>query len=61
MVRYVRWQVGSRLVPGAVLVPFVNQTSLLISPGMTGATHAVYTGLSDFADCSLLLHLLRAE
>ena len=59
MVRYVRWQVGSRLVPGAVLVPFVNQTSLLISPGMTGATQQIYTGLSDFADCSLLLHLLR--
>jgi FkbM family methyltransferase len=59
IVRYVRWQVGSRLVPGAVLVPFVNQTSLLISPGMTGATQQVYTGLSDFADCSLLLHLLR--
>lgn len=59
MVRYVRWQVGSRLVPGAVLVPFVNQTSLIISPGMTGATQQIYTGLSDFADCSLLLHLLR--
>jgi len=58
-VRYVRWQVGSRLVPGPVLVPFVNQTSLIISPGMTGATQQVYTGLSDFADCSLLLHLLR--
>jgi FkbM family methyltransferase len=61
VVRYVRWQVGSRLVPGAVLVPFVNQTSLIVSPGMTGATQQVYTGLSDFADCSLLLHLLRAD
>ena len=26
---------------------------------MTGATQQIYTGLSDFADCSLLLHLLR--
>jgi FkbM family methyltransferase len=28
---------------------------------MTGATQQVYTGLLDFADCSLLLHLLRAD
>ncbi len=61
LVRYIKWQMGSRLVPGAVLVPFVNQTYLLISPGMTGATQQVYTGLSDFADCSLLLHLLRKD
>jgi FkbM family methyltransferase len=55
----VKWQIGSRLVPGAVLVPFVNKTFLIISPGMTGATQNIYTGLSDFADCALLMHLLR--
>lgn len=61
LVRYTRWQVGSRLVPGAVLVPFVNNTLLIVSPGMTGATQNIYTGLSDFADCALLLHLLRED
>jgi FkbM family methyltransferase len=59
LVRYVKWQIGSRLVPGAVLVPFVNGAFLVVSPGMTGATQNVYTGLSDFADCAFLLHLLR--
>lgn len=59
LVRYARWQVGSRLVPGPVLVPFVNQTFLIVSPGMTGATQQIYAGLLDFADCSLLMHLLR--
>lgn len=59
--RYVKWQIGSRLVPGAVLVPFVNETLLIVSPGMTGATQNIYTGLSDFADCALLLHLLRKD
>jgi hypothetical protein len=57
--RYVKWQIGSRLVPGAVLVPFVNDTVLAVSPGMTGATQYVYTGLNDFEDCAFLLHLLR--
>jgi FkbM family methyltransferase len=61
LVRYAKWQIGSRLVPGAVLVPFINETFLVVSPGMTGATQNIYTGLSDFADCSLLLHLLRGN
>lgn len=57
--RYARWQFGSRLVPGAVVVPFVNNTSLIVSRGMAAATQHVYTGLSDFPESSLLLHLLR--
>jgi FkbM family methyltransferase len=61
LVRYVKWQIGSRLVPGAVLVPFVNETFLVASPGLTSVTQNIYTGLSDFADCALLLHLLRED
>jgi FkbM family methyltransferase len=60
MMRYIKWQIGSRLVPGAVLVPFVNDTMLVVSPGMTGATQNIYTGLHEFEDCGFLLHLLRA-
>ena len=59
MLRYMRWQIGSRLLPGAVHVPFVNDTVLVVSPGMAGATQNIYTGLSDFADCSFLMHVLR--
>jgi FkbM family methyltransferase len=57
--RWFKWQVGSRLVPGDVLVPFVNNTVLVVSPGMTGATQNIYTGLHEFEDCGFLLHLLR--
>ena len=42
---FLAWQIGSRLVPGAVAVPFVNGARLLASPGMTGATGNVYAGL----------------
>ena len=58
--RWFKWQVGSRLVPGDVLVPFVNNTVLVVSPGMTGATQNIYTGLHEFEDCGFLLHLLRS-
>jgi len=58
--RYVRWQIGGRLASGPVLVPFINGTQLSVSPGMTGATQNIYTGLHEFEDCGFLLHLLRA-
>jgi len=38
VLRWARWQLGSRILPGPVLVPFVNDARLLVRPGMTGAT-----------------------
>jgi FkbM family methyltransferase len=61
LLRYIKWQVGSRLVPGAVLVPFVNNTFLVVSRGMAAATQHVYTGLSDFAESAFLMHILRKD
>src|SRR5271165_4576836 len=59
--RFARWQIGSRLVPGPVVVPFVAGSVLAISRGMTGATQNVYTGLHDFAEMAFLLHVLREQ
>lgn len=59
--RFLMWQIGSRLVPGAVAINFVNDARLLVSPGMTGATGNIYTGLHEFEDMAFLLHLLRPE
>jgi FkbM family methyltransferase len=57
--RYLRWQVGSLLVPGQVAVPFVGRSLLLASFGMASATGNVYAGLYEFEDMALALHLLR--
>lgn len=59
LMRYFRWQFGSRLVPGDVLVPFVDKTLLRICPSMTGATGNIYAGLHEFEDMAFVLHLLR--
>ena len=59
--RVLAWQVGSRLVPGDVAVPFVNTTRLLVRAGQTGATGNVYCGLHEYEDMALTLHLLRAD
>jgi len=55
------WQVGSRMVPGAVAVPFVNDAVLLAEPGMTGATGNIYLGLAEFDDMGFLLHFLQED
>lgn len=59
LARYLKWQIGSRILPGPVAVPFVNDLRLLVSPGMTGATGNLYCGLHEFEDMAFALHLLR--
>lgn len=58
--RFVRWQIATRLLPGAaVAVPFTDRARLLVSRGMYGATQNVYCGLNDFEDMSFILHYLQ--
>lgn len=59
--RFVRWQLGARLVPGVVALPFVNETFLFARPGMTGATGNWYAGLHEHRDMGFVLHLLRPD
>ncbi|CAI8722954.1 Methyltransferase FkbM family [Methylococcus capsulatus] len=61
LIRWLRWQLGSRLLPGEVVCPFVNDACLVVRPGMTGATGNVYVGLHEFEDMAFLLHYLRPE
>jgi FkbM family methyltransferase len=61
LARMAKWQLGSRLVPGAVVFDWVNATKLLIRRGDTGLTGNVYAGLHECADMAFLLHVLRAE
>lgn len=57
--RVLRWQIGSRLVPGAVAVPFVDATRLFVERGMTGATGNWYCGLHEHGEMAFVLHVLR--
>lgn len=57
--RYLRWQVGARLLPVPHVMPFVDDTVLVMERGMTGATGNWYCGLHEFADMGFVLHFLR--
>lgn len=57
--RYVRWQIGTRLLGAPVVIPFVESTRLVCERSMTGATGNLYCGLHEFGDMAFLLHFLR--
>jgi FkbM family methyltransferase len=59
LIRFLRFQLGSRLLPNGSVLPFVGDTRLLVKSGMTGATGNYYCGLHEFEEMSFLLHLLR--
>ncbi|MHB8872438.1 MAG: FkbM family methyltransferase [Myxococcaceae bacterium] len=61
LLRVLRWQVVSRLAPGEIAVPYVENTRLLMRRGMTGATGNYYLGLHEFEEMGFLLHLLRSD
>jgi FkbM family methyltransferase len=59
--RWLRWHVGSRIIPGDVVVPFVQDARLVVRPHMRGATENIYLGLSEYQDMLFLMHLLRED
>lgn len=57
--RFARWQAASRLLAGPIALPFVEETRLFASKGMTGATGNWYCGLHEYAEMAFVLHFLR--
>jgi FkbM family methyltransferase len=61
ILRVLRWQVASRLLVGPIGFPFVEDTRLFASRGMTGATGNWYCGLHEVEEMGFVLHALRAD
>ena len=59
--RWLRWQIGSHILQGEAVVPFVQGSKLLVRRGMAGATGNIYTGLHEFEDMAFTLHFLRRD
>ena len=58
--RFIRWQIASILLPEFVFsMPFVSNTRLLISKGMTGATGNWYCGIHELNEMGFVLHVLN--
>lgn len=59
LLRVLRWQIGSRWLGMAAVMPFVPPARLIVRRGMSSATATLYVGLTDPAEMGFLLHLLR--
>ena len=59
--RFAKWQIGSRLVSGAIVYDWVNGSKFLVKTGETGLTGNIYTGLHEFADMAFLLHFCEMK
>jgi FkbM family methyltransferase len=57
--RFIRWQIGSRLLGSSAVVPFARRSRLIVRNGMTGATQNIYCGLHEFHDMAFVLHMIR--
>jgi len=61
LLRFLRWQIGSRILGTPVVWPFLNDSRLIISRGMTAATGNIYVGLMAFEEQAFILHYLRSS
>jgi FkbM family methyltransferase len=61
MWKWLRWQVGARLVAAPVLMPWIDKTVLLAHKGETGITQNIYCGLHEHSEMGFILHFLRQE
>lgn len=59
--RFIRWQIGSRLMRRPVILDWIAGARLIVSPGATGATGNLYCGLLEFESIGFLLHFLRPD
>ena len=58
---FLKWQVGSRLVPGPVIFEWIEGTKVIVRPGETGLTGSVYSGLQELPEMAYLLHVLDSD
>ncbi len=59
--RYVRWQVGGRLMQGQLAYDWILGLKFLLRPGETGLTGNVYCGLHEFSSMAYVLHTMDSE
>lgn len=61
ILNFVKWQFGSRLVPGDVIYPWIDNTKFIVSSGEHGLTQNIYCGLHEFNDMAYVLHVVDNE
>jgi FkbM family methyltransferase len=59
--RFLVWQIAGRVARINMIVPYVDDTKLVVAPDTSAAILTMYIGLAEFEDMSFVLHLLTDE
>lgn len=59
--RFLRWQIGSRILKYPIVYDFVEGTRLIVTKGQTSMTGNIYTGMTSFEPMTFCMHYLRNE
>jgi FkbM family methyltransferase len=58
LVRYLEWQIRSRLLRRRIVYPWIGDVRFFASTGETGLTGNIYCGLHEFPEMAFVLHAL---
>ena len=61
LLRYMKWHIGSRLVPGDVVHNWVGEIKFIASTTDTGLIGNIYCGLWDFQEMAYTFHVLTKD
>ena len=61
LLRFIKWQIISRIYSYPILLPFTDNSNYLCWNGLTGLTGNWYCGLMEMEEMSFAYHLLRKE
>lgn len=61
LLRWIRWQMGSRLISEKVMHTWIKNITFLVGQGETGLTGNLYVGLHEFTDMAFVLHFTRKQ
>lgn len=60
VLRFLKWQLASRLIDGDVAFQWINQARLFARLGETGITGNIYCGLHEFPEMAFVLHTTKS-
>lgn len=61
ILRFLKWQIISRVGKGKLIFNFINNTKFLVTKGQTVAAGNYYVGLLEFIEMSFVMHLLNED
>jgi len=59
LLKFVEWQVATRILKKRVVVPWIDESMVISGPGDTGLTGNIYAGFMEYEEMVFLLHALQ--